>query len=53
MRITFRQAPPRAIARMLAILRRRQRRVPRGRPVAPLPSDDNDLAQRVRLSGEW
>ena len=53
MRITHRQTPADAIARKLAILLRRLRRVTRARHAARHRPDDNDLAQRVRLSGEW
>ena len=50
MRITHRQTPAHAIVRLLAILLRRLRRARRA--MQPRP-DDADLAQRVRLSGEW
>ena len=49
MRITFREAPARAILRVLALLLHRLRRIRAGKR----RHDEDDLAQRVRLSGEW
>ena len=53
MRNTQRQTPAHATVRMLAVLLRRLRLARRARHLAEPRPDDADLAQRVRLSGEW
>lgn len=52
MRTPSRQNMAGAVARWLVALLHTLRLAPRGQPISPI-LDEGDLAQRVRLSGEW